>query len=301
MTTEPAIKPGSARAWLLASRPQTLAAALVPVAVGTAVAARLGPVRWLAAFSALLGASLIQIGTNLANDAFDYEKGADDGERLGPARAAQSGWLTPRQLRVGMGVVFGLAVAVGLYLTYVGGPVILAIGITSILAGIAYTGGPFPLAYNGLGDVFVMVFFGFVAVMGTCWVASGSVDSLAALAAIPVGALANCILVVNNVRDREGDARVGKRTLIVRFGRRFGEAEYLGMLALAYGIPAGLVLSGRLGLVGLLPWLSLPLALRLFVALRKEHGAALNTVLASTAKLLVLFGALFVAALVVRP
>lgn len=295
------VQPGSMRAWFLATRPQTLAAALVPVSVGTALAYRAGGLRILPALAALLGAFLIQIGTNLANDAFDYEKGADDGSRLGPARAAQSGWLTPRQLRVGVGVVFALAVAVGLYLVSVGGVGILAVGVASLIAAYAYTGGPFPLAYNGLGDVFVIVFFGFVAVLGTSWVAGGGLTELGAFAAVPVGALANGILVVNNVRDREGDARVGKRTLIVRLGRGFGEAEYLVMLLLAYGIPAFLVASGRLGLPGLLPLLTLPLGVRLFLALRREQGAALNAVLAGTAKLLVFFGALFVAGLVVTP
>lgn len=287
------IEKGSARAWFLATRPPTLAAALVPVAVGTGVAARVGDVRWLPALAALVGACLIQIGTNFANDAFDFEKGADDGSRLGPARAAQSGWLTPSDLKRGMAVVFGLAVLVGLYLVWAAGPVILAIGVTSILAGIAYTGGPFPLAYNGLGDVFVMVFFGFVAVMGTAWVASGTLPPIAAFASVPVGALATGILVVNNVRDREGDARVGKRTLIVRFGRAFGQAQFLVVLALAFGVPAALFATHRAGAFVLLPWLTLPLALPLVRSLFRDEGAVLNTTLVGTARLLVLHGLLF--------
>jgi 1,4-dihydroxy-2-naphthoate octaprenyltransferase len=299
MTSIDAVAPGSARAWFLATRPPTLAAALVPVAVGTAVASRAGEVRWLAALAALVGACLIQIGTNFANDAFDFEKGADDGARLGPARAAQSGWLTASDLKRGMAVVFGLAVLVGLYLTWVGGPAILGIGVVSILAGIAYTGGPFPLAYNGLGDAFVLVFFGFVAVMGTAWVAGGSIPDVAALASVPVGALATAILVVNNVRDREGDERVGKRTLIVRFGRRFGQAEYLVVLALAYVMPVVLFARGMVGPFGLLPCVTLPLAFPLVASILRDEGAILNRTLVGTARLLVLHGLSFAIGLAV--
>lgn len=287
------VEPGSLRAWFLATRPQTLAAALVPVAVGTAVAARVGEVRWLPAVAALVGACLIQVGTNFANDAFDFEKGADTETRLGPARAAQSGWLTPSALKRGMAVVFGLAVAVGLYLTWVGGLGILAVGVCSIVAAIAYTGGPFPLAYNGLGDVFVMVFFGFVAVVGTAWVASGVVPPIAWLASVPVGALATAILIVNNVRDLEGDAQVGKRTLIVRFGRRFGEVEYALALCLAYATPVLLRALGMAGWWVLAPMLTLPLALPLMRALVRDRGATLNVTLAGTARLLVLYGLSF--------
>jgi len=284
------VVPGSMRAYLLASRPQTLPAAFVPVAVGTAVAYREGSVRWLPVLAALVAALLIQIGTNLANDLFDFKKGADDESRLGPKRAAQSGWLTPAQLTRAIVVVFGVAVLLGLYIVYAAGPVILAIGIASILAGIGYTGGPFPLAYNGLGDVFVIVFFGFVAVAGTTFVANGTLSTVALAAGLAVGALANCILVVNNVRDREGDARVDKRTLIVRFGRKFGEIEYLVLLAIAYLVPVGLYFRHDLGVGAFLPLGTIVLARRLFVALRTLEGEPLNATLASTAKLLILYG-----------
>ncbi|MFO0692722.1 MAG: 1,4-dihydroxy-2-naphthoate polyprenyltransferase [Polyangiales bacterium] len=288
-----AIRPGSAKAWLLASRLPTLAAAFVPVAVGTAAAHRAGGIAWLPAIAALLAACFIQIGTNFANDVFDYEKGADTEHRLGPVRTAQAGLITPSQLKKGIAVVFGLAMALGLYLTWVGGPVILAIGIASLLAGLAYTGGPFPLAYNGLGDVFVIVFFGFVAVCGTAFVQVHSVPVIAVFAAVPVGALATNILVVNNVRDRETDARAEKRTLIVRFGRRFGELEYVVLVALAYGTPVVLYVLHLAGILVLLPLLTAPLAFRLASRLRRESGAVLNEVLVGTAKTMMLFGILF--------
>ena len=155
------------RAWLLASRPATLTAALAPVLVGVAVAHAEQSFAWLPALAALLGAVAIQLGTNFANDVFDYEKGADTEERLGPTRAVQAGLLSAEQMRRGMYAAFGFAVVCGVYLTFIGGPVIIAIGLASIISGVLYTAGPYPLAYVGLGDVFVMVFFGFVAVMGT--------------------------------------------------------------------------------------------------------------------------------------
>lgn len=287
------VVPGSARAYLLASRPQTLPAAFVPVSVGAAVAFREGAVRWLPVLAALLAALLIQVGTNLANDLFDFKKGADDENRLGPKRAAQQGWLTEAQLVRAIVVVFATAVLLGLTIVWAAGPVILAIGIASILAGIGYTGGPFPLAYNGLGDVFVIVFFGFVAVTGTTFVANGTFSVVALLVGAAIGSLANCILVVNNLRDREGDARVGKKTLLVRFGRRFGEIEYLVLLAVAYSIPVALYVSGLLGVGAFLPLGTLVLARRLVKQVRTLEGEPLNATLASTAKLLVLYGLAF--------
>jgi len=195
------VPPGSIRAWILAARPATLTAAFAPVAVGTACAWRVGGFRWDAALAALLGAFLIQIATNFANDMFDFQKGADTEERLGPTRAAQAGLLTVRQLRRGIIVAFALALGTGIYLTSIAGPAVIVIGLASMAAGLAYTGGPFPLAYNGLGDVFVMGFFGFVAVCGTAFVQALSVPDVAWVASIPIGALATAILVVNNVRD----------------------------------------------------------------------------------------------------
>lgn len=288
-----AVAPGSIRAWVLAARPATLTAAFAPVAVGTACAWRVGGFRWDAALAALLGAFLIQIATNFANDMFDFQKGADTEERLGPTRTAQAGLLGVAQLRSGIIVAFALAFGTGLYLTWVAGPVVIAIGLASMTAGLAYTGGPFPLAYNGLGDVFVMAFFGFVAVCGTAFVQAAYVPELAWAASIPIGALATGILVVNNVRDFEGDARVGKATLVVRFGRQAGVGEYALLLALAYAVPPLMLLIGWAHAWVCLPLLTLPWAIRLHRSVVEDRGLALNQTLGATAKLLSVFGVLF--------
>ena len=287
------VPPGSIRAWILAARPATLTAAFAPVAVGTACAWRVGGFRWDAALAALLGAFLIQIATNFANDMFDFQKGADTEERLGPTRAAQAGLLTVRQLRRGIIVAFALALGTGIYLTSIAGPAVIVIGLASMAAGLAYTGGPFPLAYNGLGDVFVMAFFGFVAVCGTAFVQALSVPDVAWVASIPIGALATAILVVNNVRDFEGDARAGKTTLVVRFGRAGGVVEYGILLLAAYAAPVVLLLLGWTSAWVCLPLLTVLWAIRLFRSVASDRGIALNQTLAWTAKLLSLYGILF--------
>jgi 1,4-dihydroxy-2-naphthoate octaprenyltransferase len=269
------------------------------VAVGTACAHASGGVAAGPALAALVGALLLQIGANFANDVFDFEKGADTAERLGPTRAVQAGLITPRAMRVGMAVVFAVALAIGAYLTSVAGPVILAIGIASILSAIAYTGGPYPLGYHGLGDVFVLLFFGFVAVCGTALVQLGRVPELAIWAALPVGSLATAILVVNNLRDVDTDRRAGKRTLAVRLGERGALAEYALLLAVAYLVPLFLFVTGRAGPLVLLPWASVPLAFGLFRAVRRERGKALNPVLGRTAMLVLVHGALFAIGLAV--
>jgi 1,4-dihydroxy-2-naphthoate octaprenyltransferase len=285
--------PGSIGAWIVAARPATLTAAFAPVAVGTACAWRVGGFRWDAALAALLGAFLIQIATNFANDMFDFQKGADTDERLGPTRAAQAGLLTVRQLRRGIIVTFALALGTGVYLTWVAGPAVIVIGLASMTAGLAYTGGPFPLAYNGLGDVFVMAFFGFVAVCGTAFVQASFVPQIAWAASVPIGALATGILVVNNVRDFEGDARAGKTTLVVRFGRGAGVREYAFLLAAAYATPIIMFVFGWTSAWVCLPLLTVLWAVGLLRSLVNERGVALNQTLAETAKLLSLFGVLF--------
>ena len=292
------VAPGSVRAWVLAARPATLTAAFAPVAVGTACALRVGGFRWDAALGALLGAFLIQVATNFANDLFDFEKGADDEERLGPTRAAQAGLLTVAQLRMGIVLTLLFAVGVGVYLTWLAGPWVVAIGLSSILAGLAYTGGPFPLAYNGLGDVFVMAFFGFVAVCGTAFVQAEYVPDIAWVAAVPMGALATAILVVNNVRDFEGDARSQKRTLVVRFGRDSGVREYILLLIASYGTSIALWLGGWTTIWVCLPLLTIPWAVRLGRSVARERGVVLNQTLAGTAQLLSVFGVLFATGLV---
>jgi 1,4-dihydroxy-2-naphthoate octaprenyltransferase len=292
-----ATAPGSVRAWVLAARPATLTAALVPVLVGTAVAHASGGARLGPACAALFGAFMIQIATNFANDVFDHEKGADTEERLGPTRAVQAGLLTPSEVRAGMLAAIALAVLAGCYLTAVGGLPIVIIGVLSVLSGVAYTGGPYPLGYHGLGDVFVMIFFGFVAVCGTAFVQTGGVPPLAWLASVPVGAIATAVLVVNNVRDRETDVKAGKRTLAARFGRRFGVIEYGALIAVAYASPIVAWLGFRSSPWVLLPLVTLPVALRLLRVLVTTEGRPLNACLASTARLLLAFGVLFAAGL----
>lgn len=293
--TSPAVG-GSGRAWLLAARPATLTAAFTPVAVGSACAYAVGGFAWGPALAALLGAGCIQIGTNFANDVFDFEKGADTPGRLGPARAVQSGLLSPRQVRRGMVVVFGLAVLCGCYLAAVAGWPVFAIGVASILSGIAYTGGPYPLGYHGLGDVFVMVFFGFVAVCGTAFVQVGNVPLLSLWVSLPVGALATAVLVVNNLRDREQDALAGKRTLAVRLGAPLTQLEYALLLLTAFSVPA--LLAWRRGSAWLLlPEVVLPWGAWLQWQLHRLRGRALNGVLKRTALLLLAHGALLSAGL----
>ncbi len=284
-------------AWIGAARLRTLPAAIAPVAVGTAVAHASGGIAWGPAIAALLGALAIQIGTNFANDVFDAERGADGPDRIGPVRAVAAGLISASAMRRAMIVAFGVAAVFGLYLVHVAGWPIVAIGIASILSGIAYTGGPWPLGYHGLGDVFVMTFFGFVAVCGTAYVQLGSVPCLAVWAAIPVGALATGILVVNNLRDRHQDVRVGKRTLAVRFGRGGAIAEYVVLLAAAYAVPAALAIGGRTW--ALLPLATIPLALaRLRAFLAASDGPDFNRCLAATAQLMLAHGVLFSVGLV---
>jgi 1,4-dihydroxy-2-naphthoate octaprenyltransferase len=244
------------------------------------------------ALAALGGALCLQIGANFANDVYDYEKGADTSERLGPIRAVQAGLLGPAAVRRGMLAVFAVALLFGAYLTSVAGPAIIAIGVVSMLSAVAYTGGPYPLGYNGLGDLFVFLFFGLVAVCGTAFVELGRVPELAVWAALPVGALATAILVVNNLRDRETDARAGKRTLAVRFGRRAGIAEYWLLVAVAYAVPIALVLLQKVGAWALLPLATLPLAALLVRGVARETGRDLNRRLVGTAQLLLFHGLL---------
>ena len=284
--------------WVGAARPATLTAALVPVLVGTAVAHVSGGARWDTALAALFGAFAIQIGTNFANDVFDAEKGADTTARVGPVRAVSAGLLSARAMRSAMVLAFLVATAFGSYLVWVAGWPVVVIGALSIASGIAYTGGPYPLGYHGLGDVFVMLFFGLVAVLGTVLVQTGALPWLGWVAALPIGAIATAVLVVNNVRDRDTDVLAGKRTLVVRFGRRFGELEYGALLLLAYAIPLALSIAlARAPLA--LPLLTLPFAGVLTRRVWAHEGAALNASLAGTAQLLLLFGALFAAGIAI--
>lgn len=277
--------------WIAAARLRTLPAAIVPVAVGTACAHATRAIAWGPALAALGGALAIQIATNFANDVFDAERGADGPDRIGPLRAVSAGLITASAMKRAMIAAFAIASAFGLYLTWSAGWPIVAIGIASIIAGIAYTGGPWPLGYHGLGDLCVLAFFGFIAVCGTAYVQLGYVPALAAWASVPVGALATAILVVNNMRDMTTDARAGKRTLAVRLGRRAALVEYVLLLAAAYVVPVALG--------AWLPLVTLPLAWwRVRALAAAVTGPEYNACLAKTAQLLALHGVLFAIGLV---
>jgi len=261
------------------------------VAVGTALAASQGKAAVGPALAALLGAVFIQIATNLFNDWADFRKGADGADRVGPTRAAQAGWLSGTQILAGGLLASAIAVLFGAYLTHVAGSVVIAIGVASLLSGFLYTAGPFPLGYHGLGDVFVLAFFGIVAVAGTYYVQALELSSAALLAGASLGCLATAILVVNNLRDRYTDLRAGKRTLAVRWGARFARIEYQVLLLGSYV----LIIAGALSYqqVGwLLPLATLPLAVRRMMAINALDGAELNQELRSTAQFGLLFSVL---------
>jgi 1,4-dihydroxy-2-naphthoate octaprenyltransferase len=272
----------------MAARLRTLPAAVAPVFVGTALAGHDGEFDVFAFLAALLGALFIQVGTNLSNDYSDARRGADTEDRLGPVRVTAGGLVPPRQVLIATYVTFGLAVVCGIYLIAKAGPVLLLIGAASILAGVLYTGGPRPYGYEGLGEVFVFLFFGVVAVTGSYFVQVEDLAWQAFVAAVPVGLLASAILVVNNVRDLETDRRASKRTLAVRLGRARTRVLYVAMLAGAYVSLVPLV-AGVSPWV-LLPLLSVPLALRLAAIVRtRTDGPSLNGALAGTGMLQLVF------------
>lgn len=286
-------RPSPVKLWVMAARPKTLSAAFVPVLVGSAVAFSHDSFVFLPALVALLAAGLIQIGTNFANDYFDFKSGADNEDRLGPTRVTQAGLIAPEAVKRATGLTFLLAFLIGLYLVWVGGWPVLAIGVASILSGIAYTGGPYPLGYNGLGDLFVFLFFGLIAVATTYYVQALSWAPEAFMAALPVGFLATAIIVVNNYRDIDTDQVAGKRTLAVRLGRKWTRRQYLALILGSYLVPLGQVILFEASVFLLLPLLSLPLAIKVTKEFWSKEGQALNDVLASTAKLLAIFGLLY--------
>jgi 1,4-dihydroxy-2-naphthoate octaprenyltransferase len=282
-----------ARAWVLAARPATLPAAVVPVLVGAAAALAEGAhFRPLIFAMTLACALLIQIGTNFANDYSDFVKGADTDARLGPVRVTSSGLMTRDQVRRGIVVAFALAVAIGAWLAWIGGWPIIAIGVLSVISGLAYTGGPFPTGYHGLGDVFVFVFFGIVAVTGTAYLQAGYWSRLALLLSIPIGLLATNILVVNNLRDLPTDTAAGKRTLATRIGDRATRAQYVLFCIAAFIVPVAMAIyAGTRWL--LLPLVSTPLAISLIKSVAGGvSGRELNAVLERSGQLLLLFGVL---------
>ena len=279
--------------WGLAIRPRTLPAAAAGVVMGSALAWADGWFRFDGFLACLGAALLLQIGSNLANDVFDFERGTDTPERLGPTRVTQAGLLTPNQVKLGMGVVFGLAAVLGLYLAWLGGWPIIAIGLAAILAAIAYTGGPFPLGYHGLGDIFVFIFFGLASVAGTYYVQAGSVSASAWWMTLPPGLIITAILVVNNLRDIDNDRKGGKHTLAVRIGERATKIEYVICMALAYLVLPLAVLLGIIPWLSLLAWLSLPLAYKSMRVVLTQKGRPLNAALAGTGQTALVFCMLF--------
>ena len=286
--------PGGIAAWRAAARPPTLTAAITPVLVGSATATGDGAFATGPALAALFGALCLQVGANLANDVFDFERGADAGERLGPPRATQSGFLTPAEVKLGMWTAFALALAAGVYLVVIAGWVIVAIGGASIAAALVYTGGPWPVGYHALGDAFTFAFFGIVAVVGTYFVQAETAAGFVWLAAIPVGCTVTTILVVNNLRDLASDRAAGKTTLAVVLGERGTRIWYATLLAAACASVIALWLATRVEPWALLAFASLPFALKPLraVAAGGVEGHALNATLRETARLHLVFGAL---------
>lgn len=288
-------RPTRAAVWISASRPRTLPAAVAPVVVGSALAARDHRFDAAAACLCLGFALLVQVGTNFANDYYDFVHGADNPSRVGPRRAVASGLVPPDAMRRAMAAAFAAAFAVGLGLVHWGGPWMLAVGIASILSGLAYTGGPWPLGYHGFGDLFVFAFFGLVAVAVTYFVQAGRVTAPALMAGVSLGLLSTNILLVNNYRDMETDSKAGKRTLVVRLGRGFARAQYAASLAVALAMPL-LLLARGFGAWCLLPVLTAPLGWSLSRRLADGKSPAdLVALLGDTGRFLAVYAALLAA------
>ena len=276
-------------AWLLSTRPKTLPAAISPVLVGCAVAWAERGFDLIAALAAFAVALLLQVGANLANDVADFRRGADTGDRLGPTRVTQAGLIPPRQLVMATVVVLAAASVPGLYLIWRGGPVLAVLGLLAIVAAVAYTAGPIPFGYLGLGELFVFLFFGPVAVVGTAFVMIHDVTRLALLSSVAMGCLVTAILVVNNLRDIDTDRLAGKRTFSVRIGREATRWEYTALIAVAYAIPLIIWSSGLSKPWPLLAWTTAPLAIRHVRQVWDINGRGLNPVLGGTARLCLWF------------
>ena len=286
-------------AWVLASRPRTLLAAVVPVIVGSSIAVHDAKFDAVAATFALFCSIFIQIGTNFANDLFDFLHGTDKHDRLGPQRAVASGLITITEMKVGTALTFGLSFILGLYLVYSGGWIVLLIGVISIAAGIAYTAGPLPLAYNGLGDVAAFLFFGLVGTVGTYYVQAHEFTWMSLWASIPVGSLITNILVINNYRDREEDRSNGKNTLAVIFGEKFTRAQYVIFMILSYSILFVVYFTFKKNFLVFLPMLCIPLSIKLIRMIYTLRGKELNKTLELTAKLSALYGLLFAIGIII--
>jgi 1,4-dihydroxy-2-naphthoate octaprenyltransferase len=305
--SEPALDraPSSFRVWLMAIRPATLPAAVGPVLVGLGAAVGSGAAfRLDAAVACLAVALLLQIVANLANDLADFRRGADTPDRTGPVRVAAAGLMTERRLEVGIGTVVAAAGLVGLYLAILGGPAMLALGAIAVVAALAYTGGPWPYGYRGLGEVFVFAFFGVMAVGATAYLQAGHVEPVYLIAAVPIGALITGILIVNNLRDVPTDRAAGKRTLAVTFGEGFAKAEYYATILVAAFVPVGLLVAHAAGPAVLLPLLAGVMAPPLVREIRDVGPGTdrrrLNLVLKGTARLSLVYGVLFAIGLALR-
>ena len=283
----------SFQAWIMASRPRTLPAAAAPVFVATAFAWRDHAFLWAPALACLLISLLMQIGANFANDLFDHERGSDTPDRVGPTRVSASGLISPFQMRVGIAVAFGLAALLGLSLIWLRGWLVLALGVAIILAALAYTGGPFPYGYYGMGDIFVFLSFGLAAVCGTYYILANRLTPSVIWAAVSMGLLIINILVINNTRDIKTDLAANKHTLAVYLGRRGMLVEYAFCLICAYLVPLGLWVFGAASAGGLLTWFSLPPAIQLSREFSKTDGPKLNKTLGGTAQLALVFAVLF--------
>lgn len=283
-----------ANIWLAAIRPKTLWAGVAPVLIGVAMAFEAGKVHWLAAFLALAGALLIQIGTNFFNDYADFKKGADTEERKGPLRVTQAGLVGPETMKKATYLVFGMAVLAGVYLMWRGGVPIIIIGVLSIVSGFMYTAGKYSLAYLGLGDIFVLIFFGPVAVGGTYFVQALEINNLVLIAGLAPGLLAVAILLVNNIRDVEEDRLAGKKTIVVRFGHKFGLVCYLICVLGAMLVPVYLYLESGKHPAVLAAGASAFIGLFLFYKVVKTPPSpALNPILGATARLLLIYSIIF--------
>jgi len=282
--------PSTVQIWMMAARPKTLPAGIAPVLVGTALAGYLHIFHPLRFVAALLGSVFIQIGTNLSNDYSDARRGADTEDRLGPVRVTAGGLVPPRQVLIATYLTFGLAVLCGVYLIAVAGWELLLIGVASILAGVLYTGGPRPYGYEGLGELFVFLFFGVAAVAGSYFVQTSTFDWEAFALSVPVGLIASGLLVVNNTRDIDTDRRAGKRTLAVRLGRDRARQMYAAMIYASYPIALVTWIFGPLQAWVALPFLSLPLAIPIVRIVRTHtDGPSLNSALAQTGRLQLVF------------
>jgi 1,4-dihydroxy-2-naphthoate octaprenyltransferase len=285
--------------WWLAIRPKTLPAAAASVIAGVALAWRDGRFSFGPAVAALAVALLLQIGSNFANDVYDDERGADTADRLGPVRVTQSGLLSRSQVKRGLAFVLALALAIGIYLVFVRGAMVIVIGVAAIIASVAYTGGPYPLGYHGLGEVFVFLFFGLAAVVGTYWLQTGTTTALVWLLATAVGAIITAIIVVNDLRDIDQDRAANKRTVSVRIGVRATKVEYGVLMALPYALLTALVVVRALPVASLHVWLSLALGERVSRRGLTQSGLRLNDSLAQSGKTALVFSLLFAVGVII--